>query len=350
MDASSEVIRIGGTEIGPGERAYVDLPVANLYTRGEVHMPVRVVRGKKPGPTLFVSAAIHGDEINGVEIVRRLVKLAPLKRLSGTLITVPVVNVFGFNTHSRYLPDRRDLNRSFPGSEKGSLAARLAHLFMSEIVAKSTHGIDLHTAAVHRSNLPQVRGHLSDPGVERMARAFDVPVIIDAELRDGSLRGAVAERGIPVVVYEGGEALRFDRVAIRAGLRGVLHVMQELGMLPRSSKQKSLQTEPFVARSTAWIRAQESGVLRTRVRLGGHVQQGDVLGRIADAFGGAETEVIAPSPGIVIGMINLPLVNEGDALFHIAQFRDDQPVAQAVEAFQAAYALPVGFDPQEGGT
>lgn len=350
MDAPSEVLRIGGTEIAPGERATVDLPVANLYTRGEVHMPVRVVRGKNPGPTLFVSAAIHGDEINGVEIIRRLLKLTSLKRLRGTLITVPVVNVFGFNTHSRYLPDRRDLNRSFPGSEKGSLAARLADLFMSQVVANSTHGIDLHTAAVHRTNLPQVRGHLASAGVEELARAFEVPVIIDANLRDGSLRAAVADRGLPVVVYEGGEALRFDPVAIRAGLRGVMNVMHELGMLPRSQKHRRLEAEPFVAHATTWVRAQESGVLRTRVRLGGHVQPGDVLGRIADAFGAQETEVTAPCSGIVVGMSNIPLVNEGDALFHIAQFHEDEPVAEAVEAFQAAYSVPAGIDPQEGGT
>ncbi len=350
MDAPSEVLRIGGAEIAPGERAYLDLPVANLYTRGEVHMPVRVVRGKKPGPTLFVSAAIHGDEINGVEIIRRLLKLAALKRLHGTLITVPVVNVFGFNTHSRYLPDRRDLNRSFPGSEKGSLAARLAHLFMSEVVASSTHGVDLHTAAIHRTNLPQVRGHLGSAGVEELARAFDVPVIIDADLRDGSLRSAVAARGIPVVVYEGGEALRFDPVAIRAGLRGVLNVMHGLGMLPASQKHRRLDAQPFVARSTTWVRAQESGVLRTRVRLGGHVQEGDVLGRIADAFGGIEADVTSPCSGIVIGTSNLPLVNEGDALFHLAEFREGKSVAEAVEAFQAEYSVPIRFDPQEGGT
>ena len=350
MDAPSELIRIGGVDVAPGERAQIDLLVANLYTKGEVHMPVRVVRGKEPGPTLFVSAAIHGDEINGVEIIRRLLKSPHLKKLRGTLITVPVVNVFGFNTHSRYLPDRRDLNRSFPGSEKGSLAARLAHIFMTEVVHKSTHGIDLHTAAVHRSNLPQVRGALRFDGVEPMARAFDVPVIIDAEVRDGSLRAAVADMGIPVVVYEAGEALRFDGVAIRGGLRGVLNVMHELGMLPPTPSAVRGDLDPFVARSTTWVRAQESGVLRTRVRLGAHVREGGVLGRISDAFGGAEVEVLAPCSGIIVGMINMPLVNEGDALFHIAQFGDAAPVAEAVEAFQAEYAAPQSIDPQEGGT
>jgi len=334
----------------PGERVTVDLPVANLYTRGEVHMPVRVVRGKKAGPTLFVSAAIHGDEINGVEIIRRILRHSALKRLRGSLITVPVVNVFGFNTHSRYLPDRRDLNRSFPGSEKGSLAARLAHMFMTEVVEKSTHGVDLHTGAIHRSNLPQIRGCLANHGVEQLARAFDTPVIIDADVRDGSLRGAVASREIPVVVYEGGEALRFDPVAIRAGVRGLVGVMTAIGMLPPSKKHKKLYEEPLVAKATTWVRAHESGVLRTRTRLGAHVQKDQLLGVISDAFGNDEEAITSPSSGIVIGITNLPLVNEGDALYHIAQFYEDQPVAEVVEVFQSHYFPAPTIDPQEGGT
>jgi len=348
-DQPRQPLRIGGREIAPGERVTLDLPVANLYTQGEVTMPVRVVRGRKAGPTLFVSAAIHGDEINGVEIIRRLLRLSLLNRLRGTLIAVPVVNVFGFIAHSRYLPDRRDLNRSFPGSDKGSLAARLAHLFMSEIVENSTHGIDLHSGAIHRSNLPQVRGKLETPGVEELARSFRVPVILDADLRDGSLRAAVAERGMPIVVYEGGEALRFDAVAIRAGLRGVVSAMHRLGMLPPSKKQKSGR-EPLVARASRWVRAPTSGVLRSAQRLGAHVAEGDLLARIGDAFGREEIQVRSPCSGIVIGHLEMPLVNEGDALFHVAQFEAGEPVAEAVEAFQTEFAVPAAFDPVEGGT
>ncbi|MDH3343556.1 MAG: succinylglutamate desuccinylase/aspartoacylase family protein, partial [Gammaproteobacteria bacterium] len=210
----NESLSINGITIAPGTRKTIDLPTGRLYTHTPMSVPVHVVSGKHAGPRLFVSAAIHGDEINGVEIIRRLLKLPALKRLHGTIIAVPIVNVHGLINHSRYLPDRRDLNRSFPGTEKGSLAARLAYLFMKEIVAKSTHGIDLHTGALHRNNLPQIRANMDDEETERLALAFNAPVIISSNLRDGSLRESAADYGIPMLLYEAGEALRFDEVSI----------------------------------------------------------------------------------------------------------------------------------------
>ncbi|MFW5924706.1 MAG: succinylglutamate desuccinylase/aspartoacylase family protein [Myxococcota bacterium] len=341
---------IGGVPIEPGERATIDLPVAGLYTHGDLTMPVRVVRGKKPGPTLFVSAAIHGDEINGVEIIRRLLRTRALGRLRGTLIAVPVVNVFGFIGHSRYLPDRRDLNRSFPGSNHGSLASRLADLFIKEVVTNSTHGIDLHTAAVHRSNLPQLRVTLSVEGVEPLARAFGAPLILDANVRDGSLRWSVYDRGVPLLVYEGGEALRFDEVAIRVGLRGVMGVMHALDMLPTPRSKPRRPVEPLVSRSSTWVRAPQSGVLRTRVALGTWVEEGTLIGTIGDPFGDTDVEVHASAAGLVVGRLHLPLVNEGDALFHIARLDDAQPAAEAIEAFQSEYAQSSLLDPSEAGT
>ena len=212
---------IGGTPIPPGTRQTIDLPVARLYTHTEMSMPVHVIRGKREGPRLFVSAALHGDELNGVEVIRRLLALKRLDRLRGMLLLVPVVNVYGFVGRTRYLPDRRDLNRFFPGSPTGSLAARLAHLFMQEVVARSTHGIDLHTGAVHRTNLPHIRAAMTNEDTAHLAKAFGTPVIIDASLRDGSLRQAVRERGVPILLFEGGEALRIDEPVVRAGLRGV---------------------------------------------------------------------------------------------------------------------------------
>ncbi|EDN66333.1 Succinylglutamate desuccinylase/aspartoacylase [Beggiatoa sp. PS] len=230
---------INDTQIPPDSRILFDLPVADLYTHTPLSLPVQVINGKKKGPRLFVSAAIHGDELNGVEIIRRLLMRSALRKLQGTLIAIPIVNIYGLLNHSRYLPDRRDLNRSFPGSEQGSLAARLAHQFMTKIVAHCTHGIDLHTGALHRANLPQIRANLDVPETEDLARAFGVPVILNSTLRDGSLREAAAERGIPMLLYEAGEALRFDELSIRAGVRGIIAVMRTLGMLPPSRRKKT---------------------------------------------------------------------------------------------------------------
>lgn len=329
---------INGTTILPGTTTTVDLPVGRLYTHVPMTMPVHVIRGKKPGPRLFISAAIHGDEINGVEIIRRLIKLPALKRLKGTIIAVPIVNIHGLINHSRYLPDRRDLNRSFPGSDKGSIAARLAYLFMNEIVCQSTHGIDIHTGAIHRDNLPQIRANLDDEETDKLARAFNVPVIISSNVRDGSLREAAAEQGIPMLLYEAGEALRFNEVAIRAGVKGIINVMRTLEMLPTPSRTSTKIIEPMVARSSAWVRAPDSGILRAMVSLGSRVKKDTLLGVAADPFGTSETQIFSNYNGIVIGRTNLPLVNEGDALFHIARFEHVSEAAHMVDEFQEEHS------------
>ena len=232
---------IGGVEVRAGERAVIDLPITDLSTHTPITMPVQVVHGHKEGPTLFVCAALHGDEINGIEVIRRLLRLSALRRLHGTLIAVPIVNVLGFVSLSRYLPDRRDLNRSFPGSPKGSLAARMARLFLDEVVGRSTHGVDLHTGAIHRDNFPQIRGNLDDAETARLAQAFGVPVMINTGFREGSLREAAARKSVPVVVYEAGEALRFDESCIRVGVNGVVRVMRHLGMLRKSKRPEREQ-------------------------------------------------------------------------------------------------------------
>ncbi|MCX4189368.1 succinylglutamate desuccinylase/aspartoacylase family protein [Methylophaga sp. OBS3] len=326
---------IAGKAIKPGETKIVDVPLPDLYMHTALSMPVQVIRGRRDGPVLFVSGAVHGDEIVGVEIIRRLIRSKRLKGLRGTLITIPVVNVYGFINQSRYLPDRRDLNRCFPGSEEGSLAARLANLFMSEVVDKCSHGIDLHTAAIHRDNLPQIRAALDSPGVEEMARAFNAPVIVNSGLIEGSLRFACQEAGVPVIVYEAGEALRFNELAIRAGVRGVLAVMRKIGMLTANTGKQLKPIEPFVARSSTWVRAPQSGIFRMLVPMGAHVKKGDCLGMVAAPYGGETTETMveASCSGVIIGRTNIPLVNEGEALFHIARFNRPDEVADSVEAF-----------------
>jgi len=310
-------IKIGDISVQPGERATIDLPIAKLYTHTEMNLPVHVVHGKKEGPVLFVSAAIHGDEINGVEIVRRLLKLKLLQKLKGTLIAIPIVNVFGFINRTRYLPDRRDLNRSFPGSYSGSLASHLAKLFMDEIVAKCTHGIDLHSGSNHRTNLPQIRASLDNPEVERLAIAFGAPVIVNARLRDSSLREAVIDKGIPMLLFEGGESLRFNEHPISIGLKGIVSVMRELGMLPRKKALKKI-VQPVVVKGTNWVRANKSGIIHSAIPLGTFVKKNQLMAYIIDPIGDNEEKLLAPFEGMVIGCLNLPLVHKGDALFHVA--------------------------------
>jgi len=332
---------LGGVEVRAGTRTAIDLPITDLSTHTPITMPVVVTHGRRRGPRLFVCAALHGDEINGVEIIRRLLQLSALKRLRGTLIAVPVVNVLGFLSKSRYLPDRRDLNRSFPGSARGSLASRMARLFVDEIVAQSTHGIDLHTGAIHRDNFPQIRCNLDDPATESMARAFGIPVVINTGFREGSLREAAAERGVPVIVYEAGEALRCYEPSVRAGVKGVVRVMRSLDML--TAKRRRSEREPLVIRSSRWVRAPRSGLLRAASPLGGQVRKGDVLGVIADPFGQNEVEVLAASDGIVIGKTNLPLVHEGDGLFHVARHEGKQVVARSLDEFDPETEYETGL-------
>ncbi len=329
----NQALSIGGTQIEPGTHHTLQLPIAPLYTHTEMTMPVRVIRGKKAGPRLFVSAAIHGDEITGVEIVRRLLKLKELRRLRGTLIAVPVVNVYGYTSRSRYLPDRRDLNRSFPGSDHGSMASRLAHLFMEEIVAKSTHGIDLHTGAVHRTNLPHLRVSLDDEEALKLAHDFRVPVIMHANLRDGSLRQAVLEHNIPVLLYESGEALRFDEQSIYVGLRGIISVMRKLGMLPPRAPLKKPVT-PMIAQDSRWVRAPESGSLAVKKRPGTLITKGDILGVLTNPLDENEIPVRSPVSGIIIGQTMLPLVYEGEALFNIALLSKEDNITRTLDQFQ----------------
>lgn len=308
---------IGGEEIDPGQRRQLSLIVAKLYDFTDMKIPVEVVRGHEDGPTLFVSAAIHGDEINGVDIVRRLLKHRALKQLRGTLIAIPIVNVFGFNDKSRYLPDRRDLNRSFPGAEHGSLASQVAHIFRTEIVSQCTHGIDLHTGAIHRRNLPQIRTDLDFAPNMELARAFGVPVILDASPRDGSLREMVNEQNIPMLLYEAGTALRFDKRAALIGVEGILNVMRSIGMLPALRFAKPPAT-PMIATASHWVRAPISGIFITRKKLGERVAKGDLLGFITNPFGDYEYSIESPDDGLIIGNSILPLANEGDGLYHIA--------------------------------
>lgn len=328
-------LTIAGVDILPGQSRRLEIPVANLYTDTDIFIPIHVVRAKRSGPTLFVSAAVHGDELNGIEIIRRLINSKYMNLKVGSVILVPMVNVYGVLNQSRYMPDRRDLNRCFPGSEKGSLAARVASIFLEEVVQHCDYGIDLHTGAIHRSNLPQVRANLSDPETKLLAEAFGVPVLLNANLRDGSLRQSAVESNTKILLYEAGQALRFDEISIRAGVRGVINVLNELGMLKRKIKRKKV--EPFIANNSTWIRAAASGIVNNVKALGDQVSKGDVLADIGNPFGDSLAKVTANKSGIIIGNQNIPLVQEGDAMFHIAYFSEnDESIATTIEEMQEA--------------
>ena len=328
---SSNAFTINGTVVEPGTRQLVSIEISQLSNSLPMGLPVNVIHGAEPGPVLFVSAAVHGDEIIGVEIIRRLSQRPSLQGLRGTLLLIPVVNGYGFLNHSRYLPDRRDLNRSFPGDEKGSLAGRLAHIFLQQVVSRADFGIDLHSAAIHRENLPQIRVSEGDAVTLELARAFGAPSIVVSDLREGSLRIEAANMGVPVLLFEGGEGLRFDETAVRAGLAGILRVMTHVGMIDGDTVA-DVPARPVLSSKSYWLRSPEGGLLRLSKSLGDIVDEGEAIGVVSDLFGEHEQEVRAGKPGIIIGRVTMPVVNEGDAVAHIGHVDSIAPAGRRVEA------------------
>lgn len=328
---AENILEICGIGVPPGSSRHIEIELPKLYNL-PASIPIHVIRGKKAGPTVFISAAIHGDELNGIEIIRRLKKLSIVKKLVGTLILVPVVNVYGINTLSRYLPDRRDLNRSFPGSTKGSLAARMAKIFFDEIVKKSDLGIDLHTGAIHRANLPQIRTNIKNEMTLKLAKAFEAPVILHSEVRDGSLRAVAQENGVPILLYEAGEALRFDNTAIMIGVKGIVNVLKALEMLPQTTKKR--HRNPLILKESSWVRAAESGMLRTVKALGDAVKKDEIIAFIDEPLGEMSYELRSAFDGIIIGKSQIPLVQEGDAVFHIARSENLEVAQEHIGYFQ----------------
>ncbi len=324
---------IAGLTIAAGTRQTIDIPLGSLSNHTPMTLPVHIIHGRRDGPVMFVSAAVHGDEVLGVEIIRRVMGASALRAMRGTLMLIPIVNAYGFISHTRYLPDRRDLNRSFPGGPNGSLAGRLAHIFMTEIVKRSKVGIDLHTGAVHRVNLPQIRTDIEKGACHDLAQAFGAPVILHSNLRDGSLRESAQQAGVDVLLYEAGEGLRFDEFAIRAGVKGILAVMQHLGMITAKSS-KAVRVKSVISRSSHWLRAPVSGIFRATKTIGDSVEADEAIGAIADPFGETEAYIEAKSAGIIIGKTNIPVVNEGDALFHVAKVFNAEKAGDRVGALE----------------
>lgn len=306
---------LGGTRVALGETAELRLKVAESYTAEPVAVPVTVARGG-PGPTLFVTATVHGDELNGVGILRGLLNDVDFSGLRGTLIAVPVVNVPGFLNQDRRLPDRRDLNRSFPGSRRGSLTSRLADTLFREVIRQSDFGIDLHTAGGERTNYPQIRADLSNPGVAELAQAFGCPLMVDGAGPEGSLRRTAVEAGVPTIVYEAGSARRLEKPFIGVGIAGVLNVLRHLKMMPGEPLSPPLR---FAIARTHWVRARAGGILDLKVDLGQPLRRGQAISVNTNPFGRERSQLKAPHAGIVLGLTQLPLVHPGDAICHVAR-------------------------------
>jgi uncharacterized protein len=309
-------LTVAGVVVEAGERRDLAPAASESYTGDRTTLPLAVVNGRSDGPRVFVTAAVHGDELNGIAVCRSLLDHIDPATLRGALVVVPIVNVLGVQFGSRYLPDRRDLNRSFPGSHTGSMAARIARLLLDEVIVGSDVGVDLHTAANHRTNIPQIRVAASDRRARALAIAFGAPFVLDAPTRPGSLREAATERGVSVLTFEGGQPLRFDLDAIEVGRRGVLRVLHRLGMIEGSPGPT--EPAPMVLHASRWLRAARGGILQLHVAAGDRVRPGDPLWTTVSPLGAERASVEADEEGYVIGATTLPLVQPGQALLHIA--------------------------------
>ncbi len=305
---------IDGQEILPGENIQINALIGRLPTRTPIHIPVFIARAKKEGPTLLLMAGMHGDETNGIEIMRRLIKSKAYIPKCGTVIAIPVFNVYGFINHQRNLPDGKDLNRSFPGSKKGSLASRMAYFFTTQILPQIDFGIDFHTGGASRNNHPQIRSAMASASEVELAKAFGAPLVIKSPFREKSLRKTAAKAGKPILLFEGGETLRMRKQAVEIGVEGALRVMRFLGM---RSSAKEIEIPSVFISATVWIRSKHSGMHHAFIRNGSQVEKNQILGVITDPFGQFEKKIKAPISGVVLGLNNFPVVNMGDALLHI---------------------------------
>jgi len=307
--------QLGGVTVPAGESAQIRLKVSERYTGDPITLPMHVVRGKKAGPCVFVSAAIHGDELNGMGVIHDLIFGEPIELLRGTLILLPVVNIFGFEVQSRYMPDRRDLNRAFPGSATGNLTSRVARTIFDEVVSHCDYGIDLHTAAGGRTNFPNVRGDLTVPGVRRIAQAFGCELMVNGKGPDGSLRREAVKAGCPTIILEAGEPLKIEPGVLAVGLRGVRNVLRELSMMPGEVEKPAYQVR---VDQSVWVRAEVGGLLRFHIAPGAFVEEGQIVATNAGVFGETQNQLRAPAGGIVLGMTTLPAVKPGEPVCHIA--------------------------------
>ena len=321
-DGVARTLTILGTEIRPGSYQRLSWTATELFEGVPVSTPILVVNGTLAGPTLCLTAAVHGDELNGIEMVRRVMHNLDPEKLSGAVLGVPIVNLQGFRRGSRYLPDRRDLNRFFPGNPSGSSASRIAHSFFTEIVAHCDALIDLHTGSFERANLPQLRADLRNPDVVTLTQGFGATVILHSEPAKGTLRFAATAAGIPAVTLEAGGPSELELAEVKHGVKGIETLLNTLGMLKRIRLWG--EAEPVYYRST-WVRANSGGILLAEVTLGSSVRQGDLLGTITDPMSNASTKLYSPYSGRIIGMARNQVVMPGFAVFHVGLQADEAP-------------------------
>ena len=305
---------IAGQTIHPGEFKEININIARLPSRTQIDTPIYVYRSLEDGPVLALTAGMHGDEINGMEIVRRIIDAGHHKVLRGTTVCMPIINVYGFLNYSREVPDGKDVNRSFPGSKSGSLAARVAYHMTHDIIPFIDVGVDFHTGGAMRTNYPQVRCMMQDPKNVALAQAFHAPFTIDSPFRPHSLRQTAAKKGKNIIVFEGGESLRMDFHAIEEGINGTLRLMRHLKMIDMAPEPIE---ENRVVWSSAWIRARTAGIFHPHIKSGELIHNNQLVGQITDPFGEFKEEIISPVTGYVVGLNNNPVVNAGDALLHI---------------------------------
>lgn len=329
LTAAVEVL---GTEIMPGTSQRLSWSATELFEGVPVSTPVLVVNGVMPGPTLCLTAAVHGDELNGIEMVRRVMHDLDPSRVSGAVIGIPIVNVQGFRRGSRYLPDRRDLNRYFPGNPNGSAAARIANSFFTKVVEQCDALVDLHTGSFERANLPQIRADLRNPDVMTLTQGFGSMVILHSTPAVGTLRYAATRAGIPAVTLEAGGPSQLELNEVKLGVKGIETLVNTLGMVRKMRLWG--EPEPVYYRSS-WVRADNGGILLANVSLGSTVREGDLLGTITDPMNNARTEMRSPYSGRIIGMARNQVVMPGFAAFHVGIQTDEAPVDELADAAAA---------------
>jgi len=307
---------IGEHSIRPGEFKEIHINIARLPSRTQIDTPIYVYRAPEEGPVLALTAGMHGDEINGMEIVRRILDQGYNKVLRGTVLCMPVINVYGFLNYSREVPDGKDINRSFPGSKTGSLASRVAYHMTHDVLPYIDYGVDFHTGGALRTNYPQVRCMMQEEKNVELAAAFNAPFTIDSPFRPHSLRQTAAKKGKNIIVYEGGESVRFDQYAIEEGVNGTLRLMKHLKMIDNAPQAKQ---ESKIVWNSSWVRARTAGLFQTLINCGDLIQKNQVVGSLTDPFGEFKEDIKSPATGYVVGLNNNPVVNAGDALLHIGQ-------------------------------